>query len=165
MAVGDAVASYDPISSSGIPRALATGVHGAFIAVDHLFSEGSLLDTYAQAIEQDFRQYLQTQWQYYQRETRWPDSVFWARRRAVIALSKDSMIQDVHFYENKITVQAAHVTLEAQNMPLVEQYLRVERIGDLLNISDYDGRPVGYFSTLSYTLAVTGQRWGFDGVL
>lgn len=109
VAVGDAVASYDPISSSGIPRALATGVHGAFIAVDHLFSEGSLLDTYAQAIEQDFRQYLQTQWQYYQRETRWPDSVFWARRRAVIALSKDSMIQDVQFYENKITVQPLHL--------------------------------------------------------
>ena len=109
VAVGDAVASYDPISSSGIPRALATGVHGAFIAVDHLFSEGSLLDTYAQAIEQDFRQYLQTQWQYYQRETRWPESVFWARRRAVIAISKDSMIQEVHFYESKITVQPLHL--------------------------------------------------------
>lgn len=109
VAVGDAVASYDPISSSGIPRALATGIHGAFIAVDRLFSDGALLDTYAQAIEQDFRQYLQTQWQYYQRETRWPESIFWARRRAVIALSKDSMIQDVHFYENKITVQPLHL--------------------------------------------------------
>ena len=109
VAVGDAVASFDPIAACGIPRALATGVHGAFIAVDRLFSEGSLLDTYAQAIEQDFRQYLQTQWQYYQRENRWPDAVFWARRRAVIALSKDSMIQQVHFYENRITTQPLHL--------------------------------------------------------
>lgn len=109
VAVGDAVASFDPISASGIPRALATGVHGAFIAVDRLFSDGTLLETYAQAVEQDFRQYLQTQWQYYQRENRWPDAVFWARRRAVIALSKDAMIQHVNFYESKITVQPLHL--------------------------------------------------------
>jgi len=109
VAVGDAVASYDPISSSGIPRALSSGIHGAFIAVDSLFSQGELLSTYAQAIEQDFKQYLQTQWQYYQRESRWPDAVFWARRRAVIGISKESTVRTTHFYEPKINRSPIHL--------------------------------------------------------
>lgn len=109
VAVGDAVASYDPISSSGIPRALSSGIHGAFIAVDSLFSRGELLATYAQAIEQDFKQYLQTQWQYYQRETRWPESVFWARRRAVIGISKESTVRLTHFYSQRINRMPIHL--------------------------------------------------------
>lgn len=109
VAVGDAVASYDPISSSGIPRALASGIHGAFIAVDSLFSKGDLLSTYAQAIEQEFKQYLQTQWQYYQRETRWAESVFWARRRAVVGISKESSVRATHTYEPRITRSPIHL--------------------------------------------------------
>ncbi|MBR7799556.1 NAD(P)/FAD-dependent oxidoreductase [Undibacterium fentianense] len=109
VAVGDAVASYDPISSSGIPRALASGIHGAFIAVDRLFSRGELLGAYAQAIEQDFRQYLQTQWQYYQRESRWPNAIFWARRRAVIAISKESKIKATHYFEQKLARSPVHL--------------------------------------------------------
>ncbi|MFZ6798601.1 NAD(P)/FAD-dependent oxidoreductase [Undibacterium sp. Di24W] len=109
VAVGDAVASYDPISSTGIPRALTSGIHGAFIAVDSLFSKGDLLSTYAQAIEQDFKQYLQTQWQYYQRETRWPEAVFWARRRAVIGISKESTVRAAHPYQPGITRAPIHL--------------------------------------------------------
>lgn len=109
VAVGDAVASYDPISSSGIPRALANGIHGAFMAVDGLFSSGDLLATYSQSIEQDFKQYLQTQWQYYQRETRWPESVFWARRRAVVAISKESKVHATHYFEQKLLRQPVHL--------------------------------------------------------
>jgi flavin-dependent dehydrogenase len=120
VAVGDAVASYDPISSSGIPRALASGIHGAFIAVDSLFSRGELLTTYAQAIEQDFKQYLQTQWQYYQRETRWPESIFWARRRAVIGISKESIVRATHFYEQRINRAPIHLKVnEAQELWLL----------------------------------------------
>lgn len=109
VAVGDAVASYDPISSSGMPRALASGVHGAFIAVDSLFSSGELLKTYAGAINQDFKQYLQTQWQYYQRETRWPLATFWARRRAVIAISKEATIHATHFFEQRLAPNPTHL--------------------------------------------------------
>lgn len=109
VAVGDAVASYDPISSSGIPRALANGIHGAFMAVDGLFSSGDLLETYSQSIEQDFKLYLQTQWQYYQREIRWPDAVFWARRRAVVAISKDSIIHATHYFEQKLARAPIHL--------------------------------------------------------
>jgi len=58
----------------------------------------------------------------------------------------------------------ADVTLEVQNKPLVEVYWRVFKNGDLLNIYDYPGHPVGYFSTLSKTLAITTSAWSFDGI-
>lgn len=109
VAIGDAAASFDPISGRGIPRAIAGGVHGAFIAVDSIYSSGALLETYAQAIAQDFRQYLQTQWQIYQRETRWPDAAFWARRRAVVGISTDSVIKSCQYYEAKFDAPALHL--------------------------------------------------------
>lgn len=56
------------------------------------------------------------------------------------------------------------VTLEVQNKPLVESYSRVVKNGDLLNIYDYQSHPVGYFSTLSKTLAITTSAWSFDGI-
>ncbi len=55
------------------------------------------------------------------------------------------------------------VTLEVQNKPLVDQFVSIEKIGDLLTIYDHEKRPQGYFSTLSKTLAVTTSRWSFDG--
>lgn len=109
VAVGDAVASFDPIASTGIPSALSNGIHAAFIAVDSMFSKGELLKTYAQAIEQDFKQYLQTQWQCYQRETRWPAAIFWARRRAVVGVSKSAMIMSTHYYEQKLAKAPVHL--------------------------------------------------------
>lgn len=109
VAVGDAVASFDPIASTGIPTALANGIHAAFIAVDSMFSKGELLKTYAQSIEQDFKQYLQTQWQYYQRETRWPNALFWARRRAVVGISKTATISATHYYEQKLANVPVHL--------------------------------------------------------
>lgn len=109
VAVGDAVASFDPIASTGIPLALSNGIHAAFIAVDSMFSKGQLLSAYAQSIEQDFKQYLQTQWQYYQRETRWPDAMFWMRRRAVVGIAKAATITATHYYEQKLAKAPVHL--------------------------------------------------------
>ena len=55
------------------------------------------------------------------------------------------------------------ITLEVQSKPLVNQFVSLEKNGDLLTIYDREKRPQGYFSTLSRTLAVTTSRWSFDG--
>lgn len=55
------------------------------------------------------------------------------------------------------------ITLEVQNKPLVDLFVSIKKNGDLLTIYDYEKRPQGYFSTLSKTLAVTTDRWSFDG--
>lgn len=109
VAVGDAAVSYDPVASAGIPRALANGLHAAYIAVDGIFSKGQLIHTYAQALEQEFKQYLQTQWQIYQREFRWPNALFWARRRAVVGIARSSRIAAAHFYDQKIAPRSIHL--------------------------------------------------------
>jgi flavin-dependent dehydrogenase len=109
VAIGDAVASYDPISSSGIPRAIASGIHGALVAIDSLQGNGGMLNLYAQTIQQDFAQYLQTQWQSYQREARWLDAPFWARRRAVIAISAESSVKATRFYDARSSFEPIHL--------------------------------------------------------
>lgn len=95
VAVGDAAVSHDPLSSSGIPNAIGTGVHGAVVAVDSLFAQGLMLENYQQAVQHDFISYLKTYWNYYSRETRWPDSVFWRRRNQVLAIAANTRIVEV----------------------------------------------------------------------
>ena len=58
---------------------------------------------------------------------------------------------------------AGDVTLEVQNKPLVEVYSQVIKNGDLFNFYDFERKPIGYFSTLSKTLAITTRDWVFDG--
>ncbi|MEA2079218.1 MAG: tryptophan 7-halogenase [Pseudomonadota bacterium] len=92
VAVGDAAASHDPLSATGIPHAIGSGIHGALVAANALFSNGGLLQSYQQSIYTDFQQYLRTHWRYYQREPRWPESTFWKRRRTPISIDPNATI-------------------------------------------------------------------------
>ncbi len=109
VAVGDAVACFDPITSVGLARALASGVHGAYLAVDSMFSTGELLPAYSHAIVQEFKQNQQKQWQVYQREARWASAPFWARRRAVLAVSLSAKVSERHFFAPKIDRAPLHL--------------------------------------------------------
>jgi flavin-dependent dehydrogenase len=77
---GDAVASFDPLSSLGIGHAMTSGIHAAKVAHDKITSDGSLLMKYFEDIVQNFRQYLKRRNLYYQYEQRWTDYPFWNRR-------------------------------------------------------------------------------------
>jgi flavin-dependent dehydrogenase len=92
VAVGDALAAHDPLSSSGIPHAIGSGVHGAFVVADTLFAHGKLLPAYRQSVQDEYAQYLASHWQHYQHEDRWPHALFWQRRRSVIALEANAVI-------------------------------------------------------------------------
>lgn len=109
--VGDAVASYDPLCSSGILRAIDSGVHGALVAIDFLVAEGknNLLEAYVNSIQKEFSTYLQNQWQCYQRENRWPNAIFWERRRAVLGISGDAIIKETYFYEHSLDRKITHL--------------------------------------------------------
>ncbi|GJM10922.1 MAG: hypothetical protein DHS20C11_31980 [Lysobacteraceae bacterium] len=93
VAVGDAAASHDPLSSSGIPHALGSGTQGALVAVNALHGDGQALAAYATSVADDFRQYLKTHWRYYQREQRFVEAPFWQRRQTPIAISADTKIK------------------------------------------------------------------------
>ena len=102
VAVGDAAASHDPLSSTGIPHAIGMGVHGALAAANSLFSNGESLKGYQETIHDDFLQYLRTHWRYYRREDRWPDSVFWRRRTTPVSIDPNEKFQRVERSTNTI---------------------------------------------------------------
>lgn len=85
LATGDAVSSFDPISSMGIGFAISSACHAANVVIAQ-FSDQSdeekeqQIQNYYRDIKNNFNQYLTLRKTYYQKETRWPDSEFWQRR-------------------------------------------------------------------------------------
>jgi flavin-dependent dehydrogenase len=82
VAVGDAASCQDPLSASGIARALNTGIHAAR-AIDARLRTGqaAALSAYAKWVADGFASYWATRLAYYAMERRWPKSPFWQRRQ------------------------------------------------------------------------------------
>ena len=79
LAVGDAVASFDPISSMGIGFAMSSGSFAAKAIADHS-SNPNALKVYEESIQNILSNYNETKGLYYRKEQRWPDSTFWKKR-------------------------------------------------------------------------------------
>jgi flavin-dependent dehydrogenase len=80
LAVGDAAASYDPLSSRGITTALATGLRAADCILAWLGGDHTALLAHAKEVTGAFHNYLDEHAAYYGLERRWPDALFWRRR-------------------------------------------------------------------------------------
>lgn len=120
VAAGDAAASFDPLSSSGIPRALNSGI-GAARAVYDCLCHGSmrLLEGYEAELMQGFHVYHATKTRYYQLEGRWLHSRFWRRRQqvarldphAVVQAARDGVDEEVWFRVNQDLTRRQYVLL------------------------------------------------------
>lgn len=87
IAVGEAACAFDPISSMGIGFAITSACQaGRCIQAELIDNVPNAIDTYEQDIWKIFDQYLNIRQQYYQQETRWEQSPFWQRRRALQSL-------------------------------------------------------------------------------
>ena len=79
LAVGDAAASFDPLSSQGLATAVVMGARAgeALAARDRTGALAAWADAYAMIVAEhaDLRRHYALQ------EGRWPDAPFWARRR------------------------------------------------------------------------------------
>lgn len=79
--VGDAAKSLDPLSSSGIPEAL----EGAELVSQCLITSPTFpnvdLTEYQRSVSMSFEKYLNSRHEYYCREKRWINHVFWQRRK------------------------------------------------------------------------------------
>ncbi|WP_046006565.1 tryptophan 7-halogenase [Pseudoalteromonas rubra] len=82
LAVGDAASCYDPISSQGVYKALATGLKAAQAIADWLDNKPNTLGEYRQYIGNEFINYLTQREYFYQQEQRWQDALFWQQRQA-----------------------------------------------------------------------------------
>jgi flavin-dependent dehydrogenase len=82
LAVGDAAAAFDPLSSQGLAWALESGLMAATAIDGHLGGHQQALADYALQVQSEFTHYLEMRAIHYGREQRWPDSPFWRRRHA-----------------------------------------------------------------------------------
>lgn len=80
LAVGDAAASYDPISSAGILKALLSGEAAGDAIASHLSGKSEALAAYQDQLFRDFEQYAALRYQLYASEQRFPSSPFWCAR-------------------------------------------------------------------------------------
>lgn len=82
IALGDAAAAYDPLSSHGIASAMGSGFYGGHAIVDLLAGRADARLAYLDLMQRAYGTYLDLQREHYRRETRWPDAPFWRRRHA-----------------------------------------------------------------------------------
>ena len=77
VAAGDAAAAFDPLTSQGLPQALASGVAAAHAVRCLLAGDGSAADAYGTAVLRTWCHSLTGAHEVYASERRWPDSPFW----------------------------------------------------------------------------------------
>jgi flavin-dependent dehydrogenase len=82
IAVGDAAAAHDPLSSQGILKALESGMRAGRAVTRWLKGQGNAFADYAAWIEGDFSRYRRHHAFFYGQVTRWPQSRFWQRRQS-----------------------------------------------------------------------------------
>lgn len=82
-AVGDAAATFDPLSSHGIGSALAGGAQAAKAVASTLAGDATAASVYHDRLLAQYARYWVMRRAYYALERRWPDAPFWARRQAV----------------------------------------------------------------------------------
>ncbi len=82
VAIGDASAAFDPLSSHGMTTALWSAIQAAdaFVAQDR-----GKMHAYAESVAKGVEQYLTALHQVYSTEQRWVDRPFWARRAGTYA--------------------------------------------------------------------------------
>ena len=83
IAIGDSAASYDPLSSAGICKALEDAHDASRAVLFDLQGFQSERRRYALKSEASFEQYLMNRRKYYSQVDRWPESPFWKRRRFI----------------------------------------------------------------------------------
>jgi flavin-dependent dehydrogenase len=80
LAVGDAAACRDPLSSGGIYEAIRSGIRAADAIASQLDGHAGSVEAYTADLEARFSRDLARRRDVYLRERRFPDSPFWARR-------------------------------------------------------------------------------------
>jgi flavin-dependent dehydrogenase len=80
IAVGDAAAAFDPLSSAGLTHALDSAIDAAERIRHTLSGATTALDDYVACTLDEYDAYLAARQQYYARERRWHDQPFWRAR-------------------------------------------------------------------------------------
>lgn len=82
LALGDAAAAYDPLSSHGIGSAMGSGFYAGNAIADLLAGEPEAGLAYLEVMQRSYGACLDLQRLHYAQERRWPGSPFWSRRQS-----------------------------------------------------------------------------------
>jgi flavin-dependent dehydrogenase len=82
LALGDAAAAYDPLSSHGVASAMGSGYYAGHAMADLLAGREEAGPAYLDILQRACGDCLDLQREHYARERRWPDAPFWRRRHA-----------------------------------------------------------------------------------
>lgn len=82
LALGDAAAAYDPLSSHGVASAMGSGFYGGNAIADLLAGRTEASAAYLDVMQRAYGAYLDLVRERYAAERRWPDAPFWRRRHA-----------------------------------------------------------------------------------
>jgi flavin-dependent dehydrogenase len=85
LAVGDAALAVDPVSGSGILRALRTAKAAASAVLSTFAGDETAIPCYESDRDDECTSYLVKRAGYYRLEQRWPNAPFWQRRLAAFA--------------------------------------------------------------------------------
>ena len=85
LAVGDAAAAFDPLSSMGIGFALSSAIQASRALLESDQGTIGAINGYQQDINRIYNDYQELQQQFYRKEQRWTAAPFWKRRHAPIA--------------------------------------------------------------------------------
>lgn len=83
LALGDAAAAYDPLSSHGVASAMGSGYYAGHAIADRLTGHPDAIPAYLAAMQRTYGAYLDLLRHHYRRERRWTDAPFWHRRQAM----------------------------------------------------------------------------------
>jgi flavin-dependent dehydrogenase len=97
VAVGDAAASFDPLSSLGIGHALSSGIQGARISDARLAGDNELADAYSLDVARLWSEFLVRRTAIYQAEKRWQNAAFWTDRHAVSPAQRLELFSQIRF--------------------------------------------------------------------
>ncbi|HEY6323182.1 MAG TPA: tryptophan 7-halogenase [Thermoanaerobaculia bacterium] len=81
LALGDAAAAHDPLSSHGITAAMGSGFYGGHAVADLLAGRNEAEAAYLDVMERSYSAYLDLLREHYAAERRWPEAPFWRRRQ------------------------------------------------------------------------------------
>jgi len=81
IAVGDAAAAFDPLSSSGLVNAMESGIRASQSIIESDDLSEWTTENYEVWVRATVDRFLRNRSNYYEMERRWPDSRFWYRRR------------------------------------------------------------------------------------
>ena len=99
LSVGDAAWSADPLSSSGMFKAIRSGINAAKTINDYHLKKVSVLERYAHEVRTEFYKYLAERARYYRMEVRWRNEDFWKKRHQLNWLESPVKIHPMYRIE------------------------------------------------------------------